>query len=49
MKRFGTVVSAIVAFGLSGGLAGAVNPPHAPDDHFNCYKQKDTSPKFTPL
>jgi hypothetical protein len=49
MKRFGTVVSAIVAFGLSGGLAFGVNPPHAPDDHFNCYKQKDTSPKFTPV
>ncbi len=49
MKRFGTVASMLAAFGLSGGLAFAVNPPHAPDDHFECYKQKDTSPKFTPV
>src|SRR6266852_24220 len=50
MKRFGTVMGAIVAFGLSGGLAFAVNPPHSPDDHMLCHKQKDTSAtKFIPV
>jgi hypothetical protein len=43
MSRLATVVGAALALASFAGVAGGVNPPHSPDDHFLCYKSRQAA------
>src|SRR2546427_5667122 len=47
MNRLATGVGMMLCLALSAGVASAVNPPHAPDDHFLCYRMSPGN--FGPL